>query len=76
MTRSQVTLSGVVKRSHLEGGLWLLDADDGQAYQLEGGDRGLYKDGQRARVTGRIAADSAGIGMAGDILRVESYEIG
>ncbi|MBI3889910.1 MAG: hypothetical protein HY303_00100 [Candidatus Wallbacteria bacterium] len=71
-----MTLSGTVRHSKLEGGFWTLAADDGRTYQLDGGDGGLYHDGQRARVTGRIAADAAGIAMSGDILRVESYEVG
>ena len=75
MKRSNVTVSGTVKRSDLEGGFWTLEADDGQTYQLDGGGRDLYRHGARVRVTGRVARDTLGIGMAGDVLRVESYEV-
>lgn len=76
MTRRSITVHGQVRHSKLEGGFWVLRADDGTTYQLEGGDPGLFHDGQRARVTGLVAADAMGIGMSGDILRVESYEVG
>ncbi len=76
MKRGQVTVSGTVKRSGLAGGFWSLESDAGTTYQLDGGGRDLLRDGQRARVTGQILSDAAGIGMAGDILRVQSYEIG
>jgi hypothetical protein len=39
-------VKGTIKRSDLEGGHWLLDADDGQQYQLTGKVEGA-KDGAR-----------------------------
>lgn len=76
MKRGHVTVTGTVRRSGLEGGFWSLESDSGPTYQLDGGGRDLLRDGQHARVTGQVLSDAAGIGMAGDILRVQSYEIG
>jgi len=66
---------GTVERSDLEGGSWLLRSDQGVVYQLKGGDAGLRKDGRRVEVRGKIATDSVGIAMIGDVLEVTSYRI-
>ena len=43
------TFVGVIRRSDLEGGIWQLHADDGEVYQLRGGDDGLRVVGQRVQ---------------------------
>ncbi len=76
MSVRKVTLEGVVRRSDLEGGLWMFEASDGTRLQLDrGGGSDLYKDGVVAKVTGSVDTGTMGIGMSGDILRVESYEL-
>ena len=38
-------LTGKVVYRDLEGGVWVLEGDDGTTYQLAGGDRKIKKDG-------------------------------
>ncbi len=57
-------VKGTIKRSDLEGGHWLLDADDGQQYQLTGKVEGA-KDGARVEVEGKVDKNAMGIGMMG-----------
>ena len=66
---------GKVKRSDLEGGLWLFEAADGAIYQLKGGGDDLLADGVDATVEGNVDSGGFSIGMAGDILVVEKYTI-
>ncbi|RMH41111.1 MAG: hypothetical protein D6689_11840 [Deltaproteobacteria bacterium] len=67
------TYRGVVRKSDLEGGVWLLHADDGERYQLRGGDDGLRVDGQRVVVEGQVDRGAMGIGMTGPYLAVRSW---
>jgi len=64
---------GVVKKSDLEGGIWQLHAEDGDVYQLRGGDAGLRVEGQRVSVDGAIDRAAFGIGMTGAYLDVRSW---
>lgn len=66
-------LKGRVVFRDLETGVWLLEADDGQTYQLEGGDRKLKKDGHRVEVEGDVDNNVFTISMAGPVFRVDSY---
>lgn len=66
---------GKVKQSALEGGLWLFEATDGSVYQLKGGGEDLLTDGVEATVEGNVDSAGFSIGMAGDILVVESYTV-
>jgi len=68
-----LTIKGLVVHEDLSGGIWVFVADDGNRYQMEGGDPRLYKNGQRATVSGEIDTESMGIGMAGEILKIRSY---
>ncbi len=70
------SFSGVVTKSDLEGGIWMLKADDGQSYQLRGGDDGLRKSGQRVTVQGSVDKGAMGIGMTGPYLDVSSWATG
>ena len=70
-----VTLKGTVAFNDLEGGVWTFNADDGNQYQLNGGDDRLRKNGQRATVSGEVDSASMGIAMVGDILKVSSYTL-
>ena len=66
-------LSGTVERVDLGAGAFVLVADDGQRYQLAGGDRGMKKPGQRIEVDGDVDANAVTNAMAGPVLRVKSY---
>src|SRR5215831_9528253 len=58
---------GTVKKSDLEGGIWVLETDSGDRYQLHG-KVGELTDGMRATVEGKVAKDMMGIGMTGPSL--------
>ncbi len=66
-------LTGTIERRDIEGGVFVLRADDGKVYSLRGGDRGLKKPGARVEVDGQLDADSVGIAMVGPVLKVSSY---
>jgi len=65
--------SGTVRRNDLEGGFWELEADDGEHYQLRGGDDGLRVAGQKVSIDGKVDKGGFGIGMSGPILDVKSW---
>jgi hypothetical protein len=67
--------SGVIRKNDLAGGFWELHADDGERYQLRGGDDKLRQDGQRVTVEGSIDAQAFGIGMTGPYLDVTSWSL-
>ncbi len=66
---------GTVIKSDLEGGLWELETEDGDIYQLQGGDAALRKEGLSVEVTGKVDEGVMGIGMTGPTLAVASYKI-
>jgi cob(I)alamin adenosyltransferase len=66
-------LTGRVVYRDLEGGVWVLEADDGRTYQLAGGDRKIKKDGQRVEIEGHVDEDVMTIHMAGPVFKVASY---
>lgn len=68
-------LTGRVAYRDLEGGVWVLEGDDGRTYQLDGGDRHLKQDGKRVRADGDLKNQQLSIQMAGPIFRVKSYQI-
>lgn len=63
-------LKGTIRRSQLEGGLWLLETDKGESYQLLG-DLAAAKDGLQVEVEGKVDKGAMGIGMAGPQLHVQ-----
>lgn len=68
------TFKGTVKKNDLEGGFWELHTDDGQKYQLQGGDDKLHQEGARVEVEGKVDKAAFGIGMTGPILAVKSFK--
>lgn len=57
-------LKGTLSRTDVEGGHWLLKADDGEQYQLTGEVKDA-KDGQRVEVEGKVDKQAMGFGMMG-----------
>lgn len=57
-------LTGTISRTDLEGGHWLLKADDGDQYQLVGATDDC-KDGMRVEVEGKVDKQAMGFGMVG-----------
>ncbi len=66
-------VSGTIRRSDLEGGVWVLEAKDGQRYQLAG-DVATFQDGLAADVTGEVQRDMMGIGMMGPTFKATKVE--
>ena len=67
--------TGTIKKNALEGGFWELCGDDGQRYQLSGGDAGLRTEGAHVEIDGKVDRGAFGIGMTGPTLAVRSYKI-
>jgi len=67
-------LVGTIRRSDLEGGLWILESEDGGRYQLQG-QVGALKDGARAEIHGKVERDAFGIGMSGPIVTVSKVQM-
>jgi hypothetical protein len=67
-------ISGTVKKNDLEGGFWELHADDGERYQLDGGDERLRTEGARVEIDGNVDKGAFGIGMTGPVLKVRSWK--
>ena len=63
-------IQGTIRRSDLEGGLWVLETDSGERYQLTGS-LGDCKDGLVAEVEGKVDKNAMGIGMTGPQLSVQ-----
>jgi len=66
-------LTGTVSLRDLEGGVWVLEGDDGRTYEIVGGDRRLRTKGQRIQVEGEVDAGAASLAMVGPVLKVKSY---
>jgi hypothetical protein len=63
-------LKGTIRRSDLEGGHWVLEAEGGDRYQLTGATTGA-KDGMRAEVEGKVDKNAMGFGMVGPQFAVQ-----
>lgn len=66
--------TGTVQKNDLEGGFWELHTDDGDSYQLRGGDESLRVEGQRVVIEGTVDSGGFGIGMTGPYLDVASWK--
>ncbi len=65
---------GKISKNDLEGGFWELQAEDGERYQLRGGDKSLLVEGQSVEIEGKVDAAGFGIGMTGAYLDVASWK--
>jgi len=66
-------LSGRVAFREMEGGVWVLEGDDGRTYQIAGGDGRLRKSGQRIEVEGEVDSAALTVAMVGPVLKVKRY---
>jgi len=57
----------------MEGGVWVLEGDDGRTYQIAGGDGRLRKSGQRIEVEGEVDSAALTLAMVGPVLKVKRY---
>jgi len=65
---------GTIRYNDLEGGHYQLVADDGTAYQVDGGDPALKEDGARVEVEGSVDKGGMSFAMTGPILKVKSVK--
>jgi len=68
------TYRGTIKKNDLEGGFWELHADDGEHYQIRGGDDDLCVEDHAVEIEGEVDSGGFGIGMTGPILDVKSWK--
>lgn len=66
-------LSGTVTFRDIETGVWVLEADDGKTYLLDGGDRKIKKNGARIEAEGQVDNNSASLAMVGPRFVVKTY---
>ena len=66
-------ISGTVRRSDLEGGVWTLETASGERYQLTGEVKGL-EDGMKAELSGQVEKNQMGFGMVGAHFTVKSVK--
>ncbi len=64
------SFTGTMHRLEIEGGCWQFVTDDGHKFEPVGGPADLYRDGQRAVITGVVRSDILSICQVGSILRV------
>jgi hypothetical protein len=67
------TYRGIIRHSDLEGGLWELHADDGEVYQLDGGDSALRTEGLKVELDAELDEQSFGFAMRGSTLKITRY---
>lgn len=65
---------GTIKKNDLEGGIWELHAEDGERYQIRGGDDTLRTEGQQVEVEGKVDKNAFGIGMSGPYLDISTWK--
>jgi hypothetical protein len=63
-------ISGTLKRSDLEGGVWVFQASDGEQYHLADIDSKWLQDGSKLELEGEVMENMMGIGMMGPTFRV------
>ncbi len=68
-------LTGTVVYRDVEGGLWVLETDDGKTYLLAGGDRKIKKNGARIEAEGDVDEETLGFAMVGPRFVVSSYRL-
>jgi len=68
-------MRGTIRNIGVEGGVWALVTDDGQTVELIDPPRELRSDGVRASIVADRKNADVSIGMLGDAVRVESFEI-
>ena len=66
-------LSGTVTFRDIETGVWVLEADDGKTYLLDGGDRKIKKNGARITAEGTVDDASMTSAMVGPRFVVKTY---
>jgi len=68
-----VKLKGSVVFRDVETGVWVIQGDDGNTYEIAGGDRHIKKSGRRIEVEGDVDGQAVTAGMVGPLFRVKKY---
>jgi cob(I)alamin adenosyltransferase len=68
-----VKLRGSIVFKDIETGVWTLQGDDGNTYELAGGDRSIKKPGKRIEVEGDVDGNALTAGMVGPVFKVKRY---
>ena len=71
-TRGMAKFRGTIRRSDLEGGVWQLEAEDGETYEVEGADPLLAEEGARVEIDGAVDEGAMSFTMTGARLKVTS----
>ncbi len=66
-------LTGTVSLRDVEGGVWVLEGEDGRTYQIVGGDRQLRQHGRRMEIEGEVDPAALSFAMVGPVLKVKKY---
>jgi hypothetical protein len=66
-------LTGTVALRDVEGGVWVLEGDDGRTYEIAGGDQNLRRKGRRIEVEGEVDSAALSFAMVGPVLKVKKY---
>ncbi len=67
-------LKGTIRKNDLEGGFFQFIAEDGTAYELEGSDPLLSRDGARVEIDGTVDRQAMSFTMSGPRLKVTSIK--
>jgi hypothetical protein len=73
-TSPMAKFRGTIKYNDLEGGHYVLAADDGMNYELEGQDPILRRDGARVEIDGTVDRATLSLSMTGPRLKVKSVK--
>ena len=68
-----MTIVGTLDKQFFGGDVWVLQADSGATYQLEGKIPGALK-GKKVKVKGQTAKAQFGFSMVGEVLEVSSIK--
>lgn len=74
-THAMAEFNGTIRKLGLEGGLWALITDEGASVELIDPPEELKVAGRRAKVVGDRGGAEVTIGMVGDAVKIESYEL-
>lgn len=64
-------IQGTVKKKDVEGGVWVLETDRKEVFQLKGGPPDLYQNNFKVKIEGNVRKDMMSIGMSGPIFEVK-----
>jgi hypothetical protein len=64
--------TGTIRKSDLEGGVYQLVAEDGEIYELEGGDPLLKREGARVEIDGSVDKGAMSFTMTGPRLKAHA----